>query len=226
MTDENSGFFATNTGSGDFTPCPPGAHYSVLFTIALLGAQTSPFGTAKKVLLSFECLDAWRDDGEPHTFNQIFTLSTHKKARLRAALESWRGKTMSEEEAANFDLRKLMGQHAMLQIAHKDGKDGRIYANIAGIFGPGPGPHPAGAKPQIMYDPDRHDVLQYNQLPEWVQKMIDKRVDPDTFHVQQSSAGATGSPKVQQEFKINTAPYVPEPRRAAISSLHDDGVPF
>jgi hypothetical protein len=47
---------------------------------------------------------------------QNFTLSMHEKATLRKLLDAWRGVAFSAEEAAKFDVTKLLGVPCMLSL--------------------------------------------------------------------------------------------------------------
>jgi hypothetical protein len=62
-------------------------------------------------------------EGEkPYYVNIEFTLSTAKKANLRKFLEDWRGKDYTDEEAAEVELTKLIGQPGRVTIKHKPGQ--------------------------------------------------------------------------------------------------------
>ena len=68
-----------------------------------------------------------------------FTLSMNAKSNLRKFIQSWRGKPMTDEEAADFELFDLIGQNAMLQIVHQPSDKGGTWANIDGIMRIGKG---------------------------------------------------------------------------------------
>ena len=59
---------------------------------------------------------------------------------MRQALDTWRGRPLTEAEARRFDLERLLGVNAMLLVAHETGTDGKTWARITTIA-----PLPAGA---------------------------------------------------------------------------------
>jgi len=72
--------------------------------------------------------------GRPYGISRWFTLSLHEKAALRQFLLTWRGKDFTAAELKGFDLEKLIGVPAALNIIHKQSQDGtKWYANIAGV---------------------------------------------------------------------------------------------
>ena len=73
---------------------------------------------------------------------------------------------------------------------HEKGeKDGKVYAKINGAFAlikeqkEGLKKNPSRAKPSqdlLVYSPEAHDQKMWERLPEWLQTMIEARVDdPD-----------------------------------------------
>lgn len=128
---------------GNFTPPPAGTFPSICYRVIDLGTQkTSYLGRIKhqhKVLLSWEIKDdeamMETDDGpKPMTIHQRYTWSTHEKASLRKDLESWRGKTFTEEDFGpeGFDIKNVIGVGCLLGITH-NAKDGKVYANISSV---------------------------------------------------------------------------------------------
>jgi hypothetical protein len=94
-------------------------------------------------------------------------------ANLRRDLESWRGKKFTDAELEGFDVAKVLGAHAQINVAQSE-KNGKTYANIMSIV-----PWPKGTPaPDVvseklyfdMDDPGRDHVLA--KLPEWVQKRV------------------------------------------------------
>jgi hypothetical protein len=57
----------------------------------------------------------------------------HEKASLRKWLESWRGKAFTEDESKQFDVAKLVGAPCLLNVIHKEKKDGNKRADIASV---------------------------------------------------------------------------------------------
>ena len=70
--------------------------------------------------------------GEPCFISERFTFSFHEKAGLRHHIDAWRGKAMTDDEYASFDIGKLIGAPAVLAVVHAE-KEGKTYANISSI---------------------------------------------------------------------------------------------
>lgn len=134
---------ATNKGGeGNYTLIPAGNHIARCYSMVELGTLTEVIlGQEKqvhKIRLTFELPDELRvfnpEKGEqPCVISKEFTLSMNEKSNLRAFLKSWRGKDFTEEEAASFDVTRLLGIPCLLNIIHKPSKKdpSRIYDEIA-----------------------------------------------------------------------------------------------
>jgi hypothetical protein len=115
------------------------------------------------------------EQGEmPYIISKEYTLSMHEKATLRKDLASWRGKQFTEEEAAGFDITKLLGVPCMLNVVHAQSKNGGTYANVAAIS-----PLPKGLEcpkqinPTFVLSYDQFDFDKFDSLPQWLKdKMI------------------------------------------------------
>ena len=134
---------ATNKGGeSNYTLIPAGNHIARCYSMVELGTLTEVIlGQEKqvhKIRLTFELPDELKvfnaDKGEqPCVISKEFTLSMNEKSNLRAFLKSWRGKDFTDEEAASFDVTKLLGVPCLLNIIHKPSKKdpSRIYDEIA-----------------------------------------------------------------------------------------------
>jgi hypothetical protein len=123
-------------GGGDYTPAPAGVHQAVCCDVVDLGlVETEWQGqrkTAHKVRLVWQ-IDALMNDGRPYTVSSRYTASLHEKSRLRADLQSWRGRPFTAEELAAFDLEKLLGAGCLLNVVHT-ARNGKSYADIVAIM--------------------------------------------------------------------------------------------
>ena len=93
--------------------------------------------TSNKIRLTFELPNELRvfkeENGkQPMVISSDYTLSMYEKANLRKHLESWRGKSFTNQEAESFDVTKLLGVPCLLNIVHVT-KGDKVYANIGGI---------------------------------------------------------------------------------------------
>jgi hypothetical protein len=162
---------------------PAGSHVARCYGMIEVGTVEQVYQgetkKAHKVIIDFELpleTSVFRE-GEPEkpfVISKEYTLSFHEKSTLRAHLSSWRGKPFSDAEAANFDITKLVGVPAMVNVIHKASADGtKTYANIASIS-----PMPKGLVCPEQVNESR--ILAYsawNQevfmgLPEWLANKI------------------------------------------------------
>lgn len=128
-------------GSSDsrYAPHPEGQNVSVCVDLIDLGEKVESFeGNPEKVVhkvaLVYRTGEQNPETGDPLDVAQEFTLSMHEKAKLRKHLEAWRGKGYSEDAIEQgIPLHKLVGQPALLSIAHKTSAKGRTYGYIASI---------------------------------------------------------------------------------------------
>lgn len=184
------GFIAKDSGGGgNFKPVPPGAYVARCYQVIDLGTQTSDgqFGqkSAHKLRLSWELFGEDNDgqpltvtiDGKamPMTVSKNYTVSLHEKASLRKDLVAWRGRDFTPEEARAFDVSKLLGAYALINVTNSVGNNGKTYANVAGLS-PLPKPlaatKPAGVHALVQFDLDNPDMTVFDGLPPWLQDQI------------------------------------------------------
>ena len=124
-----------------FTPAPAGLHQGVCVDVVDMGVlEVTYAGQTKRqhtVRVVWQ-IDEDMEDNRPFIVQKRYTLSLHEKATLRKELESWRGRAFSEDELAGFDLEKLLGANAQLNIQHTV-KAGETYANVVSIVPLGKG---------------------------------------------------------------------------------------
>lgn len=177
------------SGGGNFTPLEPvpqGNHVGILYQIIELGTVEEEYqGETKhqyKVQLTWELSDILnefedKETGEPvskpRVISKDYTLSAHEKSALRLMLESWRGKKFSDDEAAEFDLTKLLGKPCMVNVSHTI-KGDRTYANITAITGiPSRMTVPDQFNGSRYLSYDEWDWELFNSLPEFIRKKIE-----------------------------------------------------
>lgn len=121
---------------------PTGMHVARCYQVIDLGTQPNNFDPArpKRLLkLVFE-IDKTNDFGhgpQPFTISKEypFTMAQYenKLSNLRLTINNWRGKSLSDEEAQNFDFTTLLNQFAFVNIVHKTSSSGKERAEIASI---------------------------------------------------------------------------------------------
>lgn len=122
-----------------FTPAPEGLRQAVCVDVVDLGMVTDQWGTKHKAELVWQLDQKNPETGKRFTVRKRYTLSLHQKAVLRIDLESWRGKKFSNEELDGFDLEKLLGINAQVQVVHTLADNGRVLSNVRAVVPIGKG---------------------------------------------------------------------------------------
>jgi hypothetical protein len=158
---------------GTYTPAPEGTHHVVCVDVVDLGLVTSEkWGTAHKITIVWQLEDVDPAKKRRYTASKRYTLSLNAKATLCKDLESWRGKKFTREEKDGFDVEKLVGANAQIQIVHNV-TDDATYANVATIMG---APKKSAKLVPVDYvrvidrkdeaDPPAHDADDVPEFPE------------------------------------------------------------
>ena len=163
--------FYVEAPASSFKPVPAGMHLARLYRFIDLGTQENKFngevtGYVRKVKFVWEVHGQDEegnplvtDKGEPMIITKDYTLSWGEKANLRKDLESWRNKPYTPEEQRRFDLKKVLNNWCMLNVAHKPKKKGDgVYANVIGVT-----PVPAMMKSAI---PEGHNPVSFFMISE------------------------------------------------------------
>ena len=198
----------------DLALIPPDTYQGICYAVVDFGTQhVEMFGNdIHKVLIGFELpevrMQIVRDGVDldlPRAISSQFTLSLHRKAKLRNTLESWRGKPFTKEESDGFDISKLLGVNAMIQVMHDISGRGVHYAKIANISKLYKGMEVLKAENEFQYFSfEEHKEIPGN-IPEWMREKI-----MDSFEYQQL---------IDSDDR---QPYHPD----AGSSNDDDDIPF
>lgn len=171
------GLTAKASGDSKFTPVPAGMHLARCYRIIDLGTQTSEWqGQQKK---NYKIMILWEvhgedesgkalvtDRGEPMSISKNYTMSLGEMSRLRADLKAWRGRDFTAEELRGFQLKNVLGAWCMLTVAHGEGNDGKIYANVSNV-NPVPAAMrkaglPEGVNPLAVFDLDNPDMALFD----------------------------------------------------------------
>lgn len=183
---------------GAYKLVPAGVHVARCFRVVDLGTQETNYNGEAKLTPQMSIY--WElhgedndgapltaDNGEPLTIFSTYTKSLGAKAKLRALLESWRGKPFDDGELKGFDVSKLLGAYCMVNVVHSAGSNGKTYANVSSVT-PLPGAlrnsKPAGVLPTQIIDLDNFDQEVYAALPEKLREKIDQSVERKSKPVQ------------------------------------------
>lgn len=166
----------TAGNGGNYAPAPAGAHIARCYQIIDLGTQTSNFkGETKsthQILISWELPAEKMEDGKPFTISNRYSASLHEKSKLRALLESWRGRKFNPTELSGFDLENILGKPCMLNIVHVE-KNEKTYANIASVMQvPGGMVVPPQVNASNFFSLESFDVEAFSALSDRLQEII------------------------------------------------------
>ena len=118
-------------GGGEALPkLQQGIYLGTCFRIVDLGTTDQEYQGQKskktRVQITFEVSEALdpaenktlMDDGRPFAVSKTYTASLFEMAALRKDLQSWRGKSFTEEELKGFDITNLLGCTARIEVGH------------------------------------------------------------------------------------------------------------
>ena len=177
------------SSGGSFEPRKPleaGAYAAVCDMVVDLGVQPSPggqFAPKRTVVLRFQIPEIRVEitkDGEtkslPAVISRTVGLSLNEKSTLYGLLTSWRGKAFTPDELKKFDLGKVAGKPAFINVTHSV-KGDRTYANLTSIMPlPKAMPAPTLEGEALVYSTDTPDSTVFDKLPTWVQDKIANRI--------------------------------------------------
>jgi hypothetical protein len=123
--------YTVKDNGADFKRPEAGWHIAICSHLVDLGIQDGQFGQKKQCALIFE-LDEKREDGKSFQVAKTYNESLNIKSNLRHDLENWRGQKLTEEEVKGFDLEKIVGVPAYLNLMD-DVKGEKTYTKIVSI---------------------------------------------------------------------------------------------
>jgi hypothetical protein len=196
-----------------FQIAPTGSHLARLYRIIDLGTHKSDYkgkiSMLRKVKFFWELHgdDLKTEDGKPLIQTRNYTLSLGEKASLRKDLETWRGKSFTEDELRGFDLSNLLDKWCMVTITHRE-SNGDTYADAVSVT---PVPSvvakaglPSGVNPTLLFDLQKFDQTTFDGLSQGLKDKIMQSVEMQNKSISQDDVNK----KLQE------------------ASLVDDEVPF
>lgn len=153
---------------GSYEQPAAGMHHAVCARVYDLGDQLGFEGkTQHQVVIMWELEERQSKgdySGKRFLVTKKYTASLNEKAKLRKDLDSWRGRPFTEEEAQGFDLEKLIGVNALLNIAATQTKAGKTFMAVASVNPPMKG----AEKLTVETVPD--------YTPKWITDLLAKEV--------------------------------------------------
>lgn len=208
---------ASAKGGSNFQLAPVGNHIGICVQVVDLGTQHDEFN--KKPKLIHKVRVSWELPDEKAVFDEArgeesfmvskeYTLSLNEKANLRHDIESWRGVPFTEKELESFEVGKLLGAPAMVNVMHETSANKRKYVKITSVTRlpktVKKADVPKPTIPLLKYDIEDGDNDVFRSLPEFIQEKI------------MASVEATNGGKASDEA----------PSRSQNQSPDDDEIPF
>jgi hypothetical protein len=124
--------------------------------------------------------DLKTDEGKPLIQTRNYTLSLGEKASLRKDLESWRGKSFTDDELRGFDLTNLLDKWCMITVQHRE-SNGKTYADAVAVT---PVPAvvakaglPSGVNPTLLFDMQKFDQAVFDSLSDGLKNQIQQSAE-------------------------------------------------
>ena len=166
-------------------PVEPGVYMAVCVGVVDLGEQYSEKFKSYSNKVKFVWAlpgETIEIDGKPEErqLSKEFTISASKKGSLRGFLESWNGKSYSDEEFMDVDLFDQIGKACQLQVVLNDTGE---YSNVANLMPLPKGmPAPTSQTAFFTWDMDAWDDAAFDKLPVWTQEQIKKSTQYQKDH--------------------------------------------
>lgn len=186
-------------------PVEPGVYMAVCVGVVDLGEQYSEkfksYSNKVKFVwaLPSETIEI---DGKPEErqLSKEFTISASKKASLRNFLESWNGKSYSDEEFGEVDLFDQIGKPCQLQVVLNEAKE---YSNVANLMPLPKGmPAPTTKTAFFTWDMDNWDDAAFDVLPAWTREQIMKSTQYQKDHAPDTVVAVQDQPAPAAECPI------------------------
>ena len=166
-------------------PVEPGVYMAICIGCVDLGEQYNETfkNHSNKCLYIFELIgETIEVDGEmkPRQLSKEFAISSSSKSNLRKFIESWNGKSYTDDDFMELDLFDQIGKSCQLNVVLNDTKE---YANIDNLM-----PLPRGVPAfttetaPVRWDMSAWDDEVFKTLPEWIQDKIKKSTQYAMMH--------------------------------------------
>lgn len=166
-------------------PVEPGVYMAVCIGFIDLGEQYSEMfkSHSNKGMYIWELPgETIEVDGEqkPRQLSKEFTISGSKKSNLRGFIESWNGKSYTDDEFMDFDLFEQIGKPCQLNVVLNESKE---YSNVDNLMPIPKGfPAPTTDTKHIKWDMEQWNEEVFKELPEWIQEKIKKSTQYQKDH--------------------------------------------
>jgi len=185
-----------------------GLHEAVCYAIVDVGTSHNDVFNKdqRKVVFIWEIPDSRIDIPEkgnlPRALSKHYTNSLQEKANLRKDLVSWRTKEFTKEEEDLFEFKRVLGASCLLNIIHKEKRNGDMCAAIENVL-PLKGKKLTAENNLILYGIEEHGLSIPKNLPPWLIEEI--KVSPE-YQAILNPPEAPQSDQPEMELQGETAP--------------------
>lgn len=179
-------------------PVEPGVYMAVCVGFIDLGEQYSEKfkSYANKGMYVWELPGEMIEiDGEqkPRQLSKEFTISGSAKSNLRKFIESWNGKSYSDDDFLELDLFDQIGKPCQLNVVLNETKE---YSNVDNIMPiPRGFPAPTTDTKFVRWDMEHWDEAVFSELPEWIQDKIKKSSEYQKEHAPETPIEVKAPPE-------------------------------
>lgn len=170
-----------NSGEGGNFELPEsGLHPAVLVGLIDLGTHTREFGGEKtnqhRLYLCWELTAEHDSNGQPFIVGQDYTFSLNKKAKLRAIVEGYLGRSLADGE--EFDPMIMVGNPCLLNLKDGVSGSGKKFVEVASIGKPMKGQTvpPATKEFAVFSLTSINSTLDPIEIPAWVPPIYGRAV--------------------------------------------------
>lgn len=194
----------SRAANSSFKAVPAGSHLAVCDAVIDLGTQINEYqGETKRqhqILIRWQVGSERTDDDKPCSIARFYTFSGHEKSNLRLDLEAWRGKAFTDEEIEGFEVARLLGAGAMLNVV--EGKNGKTKVSSVGKLPKGMGPPEAeGGTTHLSLTSGEFSQETYDGLSDGLKAIIAKSPEFQELDV------ADGSVEYIEEDDEESTPF-------------------
>ncbi len=177
---------ATDSG-GEFKSVENGTYVARCIKLIDLGTQHGEYQgkpvVKRQVLITWELptelIEGGDYDGQPYAMSKFYTASTNEKSILRKDLESWRGRTFTDEEINCFDITAIVGKACMISVVKND----KGKTKVSGVMALPKGMIcPEQINPTVVFDMDIFDKAVWDSLSDGIKKIIEQSDEYQVRH--------------------------------------------
>jgi len=194
--------FSIGSKGGSFKDVSVGLHPARCAGVVDIGTQHGPYGAKKQMIVFWDIMDEFTDDGRPLRLSKFYAANTHPESTFSKDLMSWRGKPFTAEEKDNFEPFNIIGAKCQLNVVlNKNNRttvDKVLNASKVDI--------PESTQPQLRFSIEdyldgKHSI---DELPEWIQNFVKKS---DELTGQSAPSGAVKAEQSVYESKEDDVPF-------------------